>query len=128
MEGNLILSAAPLANLCRLLGIDTSDLSAVEGVDELAHTFPVQPADAARLNVANVRAFVDHYGDAARIEIRTGDLTELILHPGVSEVDITSFAEQAASGGPYEAIVNVDKTRLAQRRWSPWPSTSTGER
>ena len=30
MEGNLILSAAPLADLCRLLGIDTSNLSAVE--------------------------------------------------------------------------------------------------
>lgn len=115
MEGDLILSAAPLVDLCRLLGIDTPKLVEVEGADALVHSFTVQGGDAARLDASIVRAFVDHYEDAARVEIRTGDLTEIVLQPGVSDASIGAFAQQAGAGGPYEAIVTVDKARLTRR-------------
>ena len=121
MEGDLTAASASLADFGRLLGIDTPELAAVESADALAHTFPVRPADAARLDLAHVRAFVDHWGDAARVEIRTGDLTEIVVEPGVSDAAITGFIRSAASGGPYEAVVTVDKVRLANKIAGPSP-------
>ena len=115
MEGNLTPSAAPLADLCALLGITTDNLAAVEAATQLAHTFPVTAADAARLDPASVRAFTDHFGDTGRVELRTGALTEIVLTAGVADSEVTSFAARAVAGGPYEAVVAVDKTRLAAR-------------
>lgn len=119
MEGDLTLSSAPLADLCHQFGIATADLAAVEDADMLSHSFPLGSLEAARLDVSTVRGFVKHYGDAARVEIRTGDLIEIILGPGVTDADIAAFAAAAASGGPYEAIVRVDKARLAERIAGP---------
>lgn len=115
MEGDLTPSATPLADLCALLGITTDNLAAVEAATQLAYTFPVTAADAARLDPAAVRAFTDQFGDTGRVELRTGDLTEIVLTTGVADSDVTSFAARAAAGGPYEAVVAVDKTRLMQR-------------
>lgn len=116
MEGDLIPSSAPLADLCGLLGIGVSDLAAVEGADTLAYSFPVDAQSAGHLDVSRVRAFVDHYGDAARVELRTGDLTEIVIEPGITEEAVAAFALQARSGGgPYVAIVHLDKTRLVER-------------
>lgn len=115
MEGELIPSSAPLADLCGLLGIATTQLAAVETSEVMAHTFPVEASNAARLDVGHVRAFVDHYRDLAKIEIRTGELTEIVIGPGVTDGAIIAFTAAAQSGGPYEAIVTVNKTLLAQR-------------
>jgi len=122
MERDLSASSASLADLCRQLGIDTQQLAEVESTDGLAHTFPVGAADAARLDLAIVRTFVDDWGDTARIEIRTGDLTEIVVDEGVTDGDITSFIQSAASGGPYEAVVKVDKARLVGTIAGPAPT------
>jgi hypothetical protein len=55
MEGDLTLSSAPLADLCGLLGITTTQLANVETADALAHTFPVTSANAAQLDPEHVR-------------------------------------------------------------------------
>jgi hypothetical protein len=122
MEGDLTLSSAPLVDLCHQLGIATADLVAVESVDTLSHGFPLGSLEAARLDVSTVRGFVEHYADDARVEVRTGDLTEIVLGPGVTDADVAAFAAAAASGGPYEAIVQVDKARLAARIAGPSPT------
>jgi hypothetical protein len=108
-------SSAPLADLCSLLGIATTELAAVEGAHRLAHTFTVKAVDAARLDSVHVQAFIDVYGEAAFIELLTGDLPEIVLKPGVSDSEIAAFAARAASGGPYRAAVHIDKARLAQQ-------------
>jgi hypothetical protein len=63
----------------------------------------------------HVQAFVDHYGDAAKIEIRTGDLPEIVIEPGITDASLADFTSSAHSGGPYNAIVTVDKTRIGRR-------------
>lgn len=115
MEGDLTPSAAPLADVCALLGITADHLAAVESATQLSHTFTVAATHAAQLEPVVVRMFTDHFGDAGRIELRTGDLTELVLTTATTESDVTSFAARAASSGPYEAVVAVDKNRLVQR-------------
>jgi len=122
MEGDLTAAAASLADLCRILGIDIPALAEVESAGALAHTFPVRAGDAARLDPAHVRAFVDHWGDAARVEIRTEDLTELVVDASVRDDDVSSFSQTAASGGPYEAVVTVDKARLIGGIAGPSPA------
>jgi hypothetical protein len=112
MEGNLELSSASLAELCNVLGISTADLAATESPAAFVHSFEVSAADAAHLNPGIVRTFTDQFGSAARIELRTGDLTELVIETGVADDAITAFARSALSGGPYQAIVNVDKGQL----------------
>ena len=115
MEGNLTPSAAPLVDLCALLGISTDNLTAVEAATSLSHTFPVAAEHAARITTDAARTFTEHYGEAGRVEIRTADLTELVVTAGTTDADVAAFAARAGSGGPYEVIVAIDKARLAQR-------------
>lgn len=115
MEGKLILSSAPLADICGLLGITTTQLAAVETGETLAYTLPVEASDAAQLDLPRVHAFVDHYRDAAKITIRTGDLTEIVIEPGVTDAALAAFTKAARLSESYEATVSVDKTLLAQR-------------
>jgi hypothetical protein len=121
MEGNLTVSSSPLAELCDVLGIAGADLAAVEGAERIAHTFQVAGAAAARLDRDRVRAFAEHYGDAASIELRTGELTEIIIAPEVTDAELDAFVHNAASGGPYEAVVRVDKGALVKRIAGPAP-------
>lgn len=65
--------------------------------------------------------FIREYGNSARIELRTGDLTEIILDEGVADEEVSAFASRATSGGPYDAVVTVAKTQLAQRLVGPTP-------
>ena len=111
MEGDLTVSSSPLVELCDVLGIAVADLASVEGVERIAHTFPVAGAAAAGLDRDRVRAFAEHYGDAASIELRTGELTEIIIAPEVTDAELDAFVHAAASGGPYEAVVRVEKGR-----------------
>lgn len=122
MEGDLTPSSAPLADLCHVLGITTTELAAVESADDLTHIFPVQSADAARLDAARVRAFVDHYGEAARVELLTDKLSEIVIEPGVTDAAVAAFAAQAGLGGPYQAFVHVDKACLVHRIAGPEPA------
>jgi hypothetical protein len=115
MDGVLTISSAPLADLCALLGIATGRLAAVEGGDVLSHAFPVDAADAARIDSSAVHAFAEQFGDAASVEVRTGDLTEVILGPATTDAEIAAFTARAVAGGPYEAVVTVDKARLGRR-------------
>lgn len=113
MEGGLTLSPAPLVELCRRLGIAATQLAAVEGAERLAHEFPVGAAAAASLDSAVVRAFTTMFGDAARVELRTGDLTEVVLAPQLTDQELLAFTSRADAGGPYEAHVLIDKHSLA---------------
>ena len=122
VEGDLNASAAPLVDLCSSLGIPSAALADVEKPAVLAHIFPVDAMNAARLDRAHVRSFVQHYGEAARLEIRTGDLTEIVIEPGIGDHVVEAFARTAASGGPYEAVVTVDKQRLTKRIAGPTPA------
>lgn len=115
MEGDLTLSAATLVGLCGLLGVGADRLAAVEGPDSLAHEFPVTATAAAALDAPTVHAFTGRFGDAARIELRTGDLTEITITSGLTDEELRAFTARAAVGGPYEAHVLVDKTALAAR-------------
>jgi hypothetical protein len=121
MARELTPSVAPLADLCQLLGITTSELAAVEDADVLAHTFPVAPMHAARLEVQHVHAFIEQYGAAARIELRTGDLVEITIGPGITDAEVRSFAQSAGSGGPYEAMIYVKKNLISERIAGPSP-------
>jgi hypothetical protein len=73
------LSARPLVEFAALLGITEVDLAGVERASSLAHTWPVPAARAAQLRAEDVHRLVAHYADAVRIELRTGDLTELVI-------------------------------------------------
>lgn len=111
----MIPSTSPLTDLAAQLGVASSALAAIEGPVSLKHTFPITADCAARLDPQQVEAFVTEYGDAARAEIRTGDLTEIILERGFRAEDVSAFAARAAGGGPYEFWIQVDKDRLAAR-------------
>lgn len=112
MEGDLIPAASALVDLAAELGIARAALAAVEGSTAISHTFTVASVDAARLSPERVSAFVREYGDTGRVEFRTGDLSELVITPGVGEDDVAAFAAGAAGGGPYELEISVDKGRL----------------
>lgn len=117
MEGGLSLSAGPLTDLAGALGVDAAELAAVEGAATLSHTFSItaEAAGAAALGPEAAEAFVAAYGDAASVEIRTGDLVELAIGPTTfSREELVAFARRAASGGPYELAVRIDKDHLAR--------------
>jgi hypothetical protein len=115
VDRGLTFSVAPLVELCLQLGIRRDQLATVERVNELAHTFPVTAINASRLDVDHLRAFVAEYGDAASLELRTGELVELAARGEVDEVALGAFIRRASTGGPFDAIVRVDKTRLVAR-------------
>lgn len=110
----MTVSVEPLVKLCRQLGIGRDQLATVEGPYELAHTFSVTSSDASRLDVENLRAFVAEYGDRASLELRTGELVELTIHGEVDEGAVGEFIRRANTGGPFDAVVRVDKTRLVE--------------
>jgi hypothetical protein len=115
MERELIPSATPLLDVCRLLGISQSDLALVEDVNGIAHSFPVSSEHVAQLDSQTVRAFTVHYGDTARIEVRTDALTELVIGPGVTDQEIAELVRRAASLSSAHADVHVDKSLLAEK-------------
>jgi hypothetical protein len=119
MEGNLTLSARPLAEFAGLFGVSDTDLADVERAERLAHTFPVPGARAARLRPEDARRLVSHYGSAVRVEFRTGDLIELVVDENVTDRDVKLFASAATSGSDYDMVVRVDKPQLVRQLAGP---------
>ncbi len=115
MEGDLTLSARPLAEFAGLLGVSEGDLAGVERAGRLAHTFPVPAAHAARLRPEEARRLVAHYGSAVRVEFRTGDLTELVIDENVTDGDIKAFASAATSAVDYDMVISVNKRQLVHQ-------------
>lgn len=115
MEGVLIPSVTPLTDLCGRLGISPKDLATAETPNAIAGAFRVNAADAGQLDISVARAFADQYGDSAMVQMRIGELTELTIHPALTEAELAKFVAGVAAGGPYEAIVTVDKMAIAAR-------------
>lgn len=122
MAREVTLSVAPLVDLCGRLGIEVSELAAVEDAEVLSYTFPVTSANAALLDAHYVTEFVAQYGTAAKISLRTGELVELEVAPGITEEAVSRFAESVRSGGPDNAMIYVDKAQLAERLAPPQQS------
>ena len=116
MAGDLILAQAPLVDLCGALGVTAEQLAAVEDADSLTHGFPVSAAAVAGLRMEIIQRFAAAFGDSGQIELRTGDLTEIVLGPAVNDASLSAFTSDVSpEAGPYEALVRIDKTELAAR-------------
>jgi hypothetical protein len=114
MEG-ILTTLAALGAVCDTLGIAVAQLAAVEDPELLNYAFSVASDRAAQLTMADIEAFTDSFGPAARIEIRFGDLTELSIQPGVTQASVDSFVRSAqANPGSYEVTISIDKAVLAE--------------
>jgi len=111
----MIPSVSPPTDLFGRLGISMTELAAIETPDTLHCILPVDSLNVARLDPETVRAFAHYYGDLATVEIRTGDLTELVIDESTVDSVVAEVATAAQSGGPYQAVITVDKALLAQR-------------
>lgn len=114
MDGALTLTAAPLLRLGEVLGLQADALAAVERADRLAGTFEVPSAAIGSVLATELDAFVREYGDAGRLEVRTGDLPDLTVAGGYNPDEFERLRMEAASKTTrYTVVIELDKEALA---------------
>jgi hypothetical protein len=115
MEGDLTAVGA-LTSVCRTLGIAPTQLAAAENVGALNHTFPIAALRAAGLTLPAISAFRAAFGEAGRLEIKLGDLTELSTADQLTEESLADFTHRArTTGGQYDVTLLIQKSALAER-------------
>jgi hypothetical protein len=108
------LTAEPLLEFADLLGIEPSQLAAVESVEAIHHTFSIDGARAAALSPTQVRTLLAAFPGAIRAEFRLGDFVDLTIDETVSDPDIEAFAARASSNS-YDVVLEVRKTVLLEQ-------------
>ena len=112
----MTLSAAPLLRLGEVLGLSVDQLAGVERVERLAGTFEVSSAAVASITATDLDAFVREYEGACRLEVKTGELSELTVAGGYDQKAFEKLrAEAAAHAVRYSVVLELDKEALAAR-------------
>ena len=112
----LNLRVEPLLQVAGALDVGVDALSNVERVDRLAGTFKVRSAAVSGLTVEVLDAFASEYGDAGRLEIRTGDLPDLTVAGGFDHADVERLRSDAAAGSTtYDVVIEIDKVTLGRQ-------------
>jgi len=113
----LTLRAAPLLQLADALDIDRAALANIERVDRLAGTFAVPSLAVTQLSADLLEAVVAEYGDAAFVEIRTGDLPDLTVAGSVDHTTVEHVVQDAAAAtdASYNVVIEVDKVALGRQ-------------
>lgn len=105
------MQTSPLLDFAKVLGIQESQLAAVETLDTLHHTFTVEGARVAQLLPEHIRSVLDAYSEAIRGEFRIGNVVELVIEETIRDSDIEAFASQAASTS-HDFVLQLRKDKL----------------